>query len=248
MPSKPDFSKATIQTLSKRAGQVCSNPKCRRPTSGPHSDESKAINLGEGAHIRAARQHQARYDPNMTDEERAAISNGIWLCKECARRIDIDEASYQLALLDEWKRVHEKWISDGKPEFAGREISVKNGGIGGVISNEGQGIGLDIQHTGKGPAERIVVNGSGVGEIITNTGGGIGKRIVSSGGGAASESHVIVDRPVRLAAALSVEMVVKNCDHCGRSVRFSKVIQGFAGDQKPMVSVRCSFCGGSNTI
>jgi hypothetical protein len=138
----------------------------------------------------------------MTDEERAAISNGIWLCRECARKIDVDEAKYPVALLAEWKGIHEKWISDGKPESAGREILVKNGGIGGFISNEGQGIGLDIQHTGKGPAERIVVEGSGIGEVITNTGTGTGKRIVSSGGGSASESHVIVNRPVGVAAGM----------------------------------------------
>lgn len=52
MPSAPDFSERTKATLAKRAGQACSNPECRRPTSGPHSDESKAINLGEAAHIR----------------------------------------------------------------------------------------------------------------------------------------------------------------------------------------------------
>jgi len=184
----------------------------------------------------------------MTDEERAAISNGIWLCKECARKIDVDEAKYPVAQLAEWKGIHEKWISDGKPESAGREILVKNGGIGGFISNEGQGIGLDIQHTGKGPAERIVVEGSGIGEVITNTGTGTGKRIVSSGGGSASESHVIVNRPVGAAAGMISKLVLTNCDHCGRPVQFSKVIQGFAGDHEPLVAVRCPFCGGSNTI
>lgn len=248
MASGPGFSEATKQTLAKRAGQVCTNPECRRPTSGPHSDARKAVNLGEAAHIRAARPGQARYEANMTDEERAAISNGIWLCKECARRIDVDETKYLVALLAEWKGIHEEWICDGKPEPAGREILVKNGGVGGVISNEGQGIGLDIQHTGKGPAERIVVEGSGIGEVVTNTGTGTGKRIVSSGSGSASESHVIVNGPVRAAAGLISKVVLTNCEHCGRSVRFSKVIQGFAGDHEPLVSVRCPFCGGSNAI
>jgi len=247
MISGPDFSEATKQALAKRAAQVCSNPECRRPTSGPHSDESKAVNLGEAAHIRAARMGP-RYEANMTDEERAAISNGVWLCKECARKIDVDEAKYPVPLLAKWKGIHEKWISDGKPEPAGREIFVKNGGVGSVISNEGPGVGLDIQHAGKGPAERIVVEGQGIGEIITNTGTGTGKRIVSSGGGSASESHVIVDRQVRMAAGLSSKLVLKNCDHCGRSISFSKVIQGFAGDHELLVSVSCPFCGGSNMI
>lgn len=248
MANGPDFSESMKQVLAKRAGQVCSNPDCRRPTSGPHSDETKAVNLGEAAHIRAARPGQARYDANMTDEERAAISNGIWLCKECARKIDVDEAKYPVALLVEWKALHEKWISDGKPEPAGREIIIKNGGVGGAIFNEGQGIALDIHHNGKGPAERIVVEGSGVGEVITNTGNGTGKRIISSGSGSASESNVIVDRPVKMAAGMMSKLVITSCNKCGRSVSFTKVIQGFAGDAEPLVSVRCPFCGGSNTI
>ena len=98
MTSGPDFSEPTKQTFAKRAGQVCSNARCRKPTSGPHSDESKAVNLGEAAQIRAARPGGARYDANMTDQERAAISNGIWLCKKCARKIDLDETKYPVAL------------------------------------------------------------------------------------------------------------------------------------------------------
>ena len=118
MAKGPDFLKRTKQTLASRAGQVCSNPKCRKPTSGPHSDKNKALNLGEAAHIRAARKNQARYDPNMTDEERRDISNGIWLCIECARRIDRDEAQFSVELLMQWKEQHEKWISEGKPDDA----------------------------------------------------------------------------------------------------------------------------------
>ncbi len=121
MTSGPAFNNVTKQTLAKRAGQACSNPDCRKPTSGPHSDESKAINLGEAAHVRAARLG-ARYDGNMTNKERSAISNGIWLCKECARRIDVDEVKYPVPLLAEWKNIHEKWVSDGKP--ATQETSV----------------------------------------------------------------------------------------------------------------------------
>lgn len=247
MTSGPDFSEITKQTLAKRAGQTCSDPECRRPTSGPHSDETKAVNLGEAAHIHAARLG-ARYDINMTNEQRRAISNGIWLCEECARKIDVDEAKYPVSLLEQWKKNHEKWVLDGKPEVAGREVLVKNGGIGGVVRNEGPGIGLDIQHTGKGPAERIIVEGSGIGEIITNSGVGIGKRVVSFGGSSASESRVIVDRPVKMVAGMISKLVMTNCQKCGRSVSFSKVIQGLAGDVEPLVSVTCPFCGGSNTI
>lgn len=248
MSVSPDFPENTKQTLAKRAGQVCSNPDCRKPTSGPHSEADKSVNLGEAAHIRAARQNQARYDPNMTDKQRSDISNGIWLCRECARKIDLDEAKYPVQILKEWKRTHEEWIAAGKPTNAGRGVIVKNGGIGSTITNEGPGIGVDIQHHGKGPAERIVVEGKGVGEIITNTGLGTGKRIISTGGGTASESHVIVNQPVNMATGMISKLVIKNCDNCGRTVHFSKVIQGFAGDEEPKVNVRCPHCGGMNVI
>jgi DNA-directed RNA polymerase subunit M/transcription elongation factor TFIIS len=184
----------------------------------------------------------------MTDEQRRDIDNGIWLCKECARKIDIDEAKYSVSALQQWKKGHEKWVSDGKPEVAGRNIIVKNGGIGGFICNEGPGIGLDIQHTGKGPAEQITVEGAGIGEIIINSGTGSGKRVVSFGGTSASESHVIVNRPVKMAAGMVSKLVLTNCQKCGRTVQLSKVIQAFAGDSEPLISVNCPHCGGSNTI
>ena len=244
----PDFLNKTKQTLAERAGQVCSNPDCRRTTSGPHSENDKSVNLGEAAHIKAAREGQARYDPSMTDEERRDIVNGIWLCKECARKIDLDENQYPVELLENWKRKHEDWITRGKPADAGREVIIKNGGIGSIISNEGPGIGLDIHHQGKGPAERIVVEGKGVGEVITNTGQGTGKRVVSKGGAAASEIRVNITKPVKTAVGVSSTLIFTKCENCGQSVRFSKVIQGFAGDKMPKIEAKCPFCGSINLI
>jgi len=246
--SGPDFTKKTKEILAKRAGQVCSNPDCRRATSGPHSEEDKSVTLGEAAHIKAAREGQARYDPNMTDEDRWDATNGIWLCRECARKIDLDETRYPVKLLIDWKKKHENWISEGKPGTAGREVIVKNGGIGSIVTNEGRGIALDIQHQGKDQAERIVVEGKGIGEIITNIGQGTGKRIVSRGGASASETRVNVNRPVNMAVGMDVTKIVTKCKNCGRAVQFSKVIQGFAGDNIPTAEVRCPHCGDINLI
>jgi hypothetical protein len=43
----PDFTQKTREILAKRAGQVCSNPNGRRRTSGQHTEDDKAINLGD---------------------------------------------------------------------------------------------------------------------------------------------------------------------------------------------------------
>jgi transposase-like protein len=249
MSQGPDFNQKIKETLAKRAGQVCSNPDCRRPTSGPHSEGNKAINLGEAAHIKAARMSEARYDPNMTDEERGNISNGIWLCRECARKIDLDEKMYTLELLYLWKKRHEDFIASGKPPaIATRELTVRDGGIASVIQNAGDGIGLDIIHSGKGPAERITVEGSGIGEIITNTGQGIGKRITSTGGESASETRVVIDKDVKMAAGSIATTVIMSCSSCGYNFVATKVIQGFAGNSEPKVKVNCPHCGATMLI
>jgi hypothetical protein len=115
-------------------------------------------------------------------------------------------------------------------------------GIGSIIQNTGSGTGLDITHNEKGPAERITVKGEGIGEIITNTGPGIGKRITKIGEGSASESRVIVTKPVKMAAGIISTVVFTTCSKCGNNFPAQKVIQGFAGDSEPKVKVNCPNC------
>ena len=48
-----EFRKRTIETLAKRVGYRCSNPSCRQPTSGPHSEDSEI-----GEHRRGGSHHR----------------------------------------------------------------------------------------------------------------------------------------------------------------------------------------------
>src|SRR5579883_1107428 len=103
---RDEFRAATIRTLAGRAGHRCSNPECLRPTSGPAVAEDKSVNVGEAAHITAAAPGPGakRYDASLTQEERRAASNGIWLCELCAKLIDTDEARFTVELLRKWKQ------------------------------------------------------------------------------------------------------------------------------------------------
>ena len=244
MSTTPDFSIKTVNELAKRASQTCSNPECRKPTSGPHSDASKSVMVGEAAHIRGARPGSARYDLAMTDDERADPANGIWLCCTCAKLIDTDMPRFSVSLLDTWKTEHETWIQAGRPvaQAAAREISVTDDGIGGIITNEGNGTALKIEGAPGQTAERIHVQGRGIGEIITNTGSGTAK-IVRSSGGISSQSTVSIDQPVRMAIGLISKVVMLTCSHCGTQFNASKVVQGFAGDEEPRVEIKCPKCG-----
>lgn len=106
--NRDDFPIKVKQLLAERVGLSCSNPGCKCPTSGPHSDVNKRISVGEAAHIKAAAAGGPRYDPNMTDEERRSVINGIWLCNKCHTIIDSDETRYTVDILNKWKELAEE--------------------------------------------------------------------------------------------------------------------------------------------
>ena len=107
-----DFTPKVIKELSRRVGSLCSNPKCRAITRGPHENPNKSVNIGEAAHISAAKATDKRYDKNMTDEERGRIENGIWLCKNCHKLVDSDEQKYTIEILKEWKDKAERYADE----------------------------------------------------------------------------------------------------------------------------------------
>ncbi len=107
----PDFSNKTIETLAKRAGFCCSNPDCGVSTIGPNSDPNKATLIGEAAHIRGARAGSARYVAEMSDAARGEITNAIWLCRNCHKKVDHDTGLYPEDLLFKWREEHEKRIA-----------------------------------------------------------------------------------------------------------------------------------------
>jgi hypothetical protein len=101
---RDDFSHRTLDVLAKRVGVRCSNPGCRKPTTGPRSDTNRIVCIGVGAHITAASRGGKRYDLSLTSEQRSSGDNGIWLCQNCAKLVDNDERRYTVVLLREWKQ------------------------------------------------------------------------------------------------------------------------------------------------
>lgn len=105
---RDDFKADVKDLLAKRVGMKCSNPNCRRPTSGPQENPKKVLNIGVAAHIAAASKGGPRYDPRMSSQERRSEANGIWLCQTCAKLIDNDEVRYNVDLLRRWRRLSEE--------------------------------------------------------------------------------------------------------------------------------------------
>ncbi len=102
-----EFSTKTKDTIGRRVGYLCSNPRCRAHTVGPNEDDSKATTVGIAAHISAASHGGPRYR-DMDVSERVSAKNGIWLCAICATLIDRNENTYKEELLLKWKREAEE--------------------------------------------------------------------------------------------------------------------------------------------
>lgn len=146
-PPRSTFGEATKRTLADRAARRCANPSCGASTSGPQTDPAKTLNVGVAAHISAASPGGPRYDPALTDEQRSAPENGLWLCQTCAKLVDNDAARYTSDVLRNWKAqaestalqrigrpdhhggVQDKWVSAAYPERIGLTQELRRDGF-----------------------------------------------------------------------------------------------------------------------
>ncbi len=101
---RENFTKEVINQVAARVNYVCSRSACSAPTSGPQIDSAKSLNLGVAAHLSAASPGGPRYNPSLTSAERTSHNNAIWLCQNCAKLIDNDEARFTENELKQWKR------------------------------------------------------------------------------------------------------------------------------------------------
>jgi len=122
--ARDEFSPTTKRTLAIRAAHFCAAPHCRKLTAGPHSDATKSLTTGHAAHIHAASKNGPRFDPNQTAAERKAISNGLWLCRECGDIVDKDDAPHSPALLRQWKTDHEAMIAEVRTKGYAESIAL----------------------------------------------------------------------------------------------------------------------------
>ena len=119
---RDDFGAAVKRRVAERAGFRCSNPACRRHTSGPQADPEGAVNIGVAAHITAASPDGPRYDASLSPDERSSIGNAIWLCQDCAKLIDSDVQRYTTEVLRRWKAQAEE---AAQRELAGRMLRAR---------------------------------------------------------------------------------------------------------------------------
>lgn len=110
---RDNFSIAVANTARDLVSGICSNPTCEVFTISAKSfGTGGTTNVGTAAHIHAAAPRGKRYDESQTREERRGIANAIWLCANCGRLIDSDDAAYPPSLLRQWKSAAEQRARD----------------------------------------------------------------------------------------------------------------------------------------
>jgi hypothetical protein len=129
--TRDDFAEPVKRRLMLRAGTRCSNPSCRKATTGPSDTNVSQVSIiGAAAHITAAAPNGPRWDGTLTSAERASYDNGIWACANHATLIDTDENRYSVDLLRQWKaraellaRIDLETDTDSETLFAHRVTS-----------------------------------------------------------------------------------------------------------------------------
>jgi hypothetical protein len=158
--SRDDFTQKTKEILKDRAGNKCSFPTCRAPTSGASNESEASVDrTGMACHIFAAAPGRGarRYDAKMTSDERKSIRNGIWMCYKHGKQIDNDESRFTVEILQKWKEVAERRaqienelgreIGDEPEHLLSLGLAAHNVSIDSVFSNENELIGDALKHS-----------------------------------------------------------------------------------------------------
>lgn len=102
---KLDIKDKNMKVLIQLSGGQCAICKTKLHM---RKGDGNVANLGVMAHICGEKPKSARYNANMTDEERQSYDNLIFVCPTCHTKIDNDVTTYTVEKLHELKIEHQK--------------------------------------------------------------------------------------------------------------------------------------------
>ena len=106
-----NFTETTKEVIRRRAGYRCC--KCDKTLVGPGATTSDFVELGQCAHIYAAKTTGPRGQSHLTDEQLKSPENGLYLCNDCHKLVDgkLREKKYRAEQLLQIKAIHEYKIA-----------------------------------------------------------------------------------------------------------------------------------------
>ncbi len=112
------FNSTKARQIAELAGYICTNPKCRKLTIAPAKNiPEKTIKIGEAAHIYGNKLNSARFDLNLSGDDIKSIENGIWICRNCHKKIDANKGrDYKAHELKRWREEHYELLRENLGE------------------------------------------------------------------------------------------------------------------------------------
>lgn len=102
--------KKQLKILCIMSGNRCAMLDCRKELVLDGTKNDPPAIIGIIAHIKGEKPKAARYDPNMTPEERNSYENLIIVCGDCHTKIDNQPNTYTAEKLYQIKKEHENFI------------------------------------------------------------------------------------------------------------------------------------------
>lgn len=92
----------TLRQLYVLSGNLCANPKCTTVLVN-----ANGTLIADVCHIKGERSGSARFDRNLSEEDRRAPANLLLLCSTCHTLVDKEPQRYTVSKLRKWKKDRE---------------------------------------------------------------------------------------------------------------------------------------------
>lgn len=141
----------------------CAFPECRIKVSLPGNASDGPATIGDIAHIYSYSAGGSRPNPDGFNKETNEYDNLVLLCKNHHRQVDVQENTYTVATLKQWKRDLEQWVDEQLriTEFGYKELAMI---ITWLADEESYQTSIDVDLT----PIRQKVSKNGFSERITN--------------------------------------------------------------------------------
>lgn len=94
------------------SGNRCAYPTCRIELTKEGNEQDGPVTIGEIAHIYAHSPDGPRPHPDGLYENADGYDNLILLCSNHHRKVDGQPNTYSVAVLQQWKADHERWVAE----------------------------------------------------------------------------------------------------------------------------------------
>lgn len=100
----------TRHVLYFRSGNRCAFPKCNRELVEEKTESDRHSIVGIICHIKGQKPGSARYDPDVSEEERDSVENLVVFCPTHHKIVDDQANEYTVKKLQDIKRRHKEWV------------------------------------------------------------------------------------------------------------------------------------------